>query len=71
MYFPKFSKGAETLFMTSEGFGEMFESEFSDTCTEKCSLVLMGGRAEGLAWPDPEARTPISAKEICCFCSSV
>ena len=30
-------------------------------CAEKFRLVLMGGRAEGLACADPRARTPIGA----------
>jgi hypothetical protein len=37
--------------------GEMFES--ADMCGGKCPLVLMGGRAEGLACADPGIRTPI------------
>ena len=37
--------------------GEMF----ADTCTRKFPLMLMGGRAEGLACADPGARTPIGA----------
>ena len=41
-YFPKLSKGSETLVITSEGLGEMFESEFEDSCVEKLPLVLMG-----------------------------
>jgi hypothetical protein len=28
--------------MTSEGLGEMFESDFGDICAEKCMLMLMG-----------------------------
>ena len=32
-------------------------------CAEKCPLVSMGGRGEGLACADPGARTPISASE--------
>ena len=47
--------------MTSEGLGEMFEGDSADTCAEKFLLVLMGGRAEGLACADPGARTPIGA----------
>ena len=45
--------------MTSEGLGEMFEGDSADTCAGKFALVLMGGRAEGLACTDPGARTPI------------
>ena len=47
--------------MTSEGLGEMFEGDSADTCADKFPLVLMGGRAEGLACADPVARTPIGA----------
>ena len=39
----------------------MFEGDSADTCTGKFPLVLMGGRVEGLAFADPEARTPIGA----------
>ena len=44
-----------------EGLGEMFEGESADTCAEKCLLVLMGSRAEGLACADPGARISIGA----------
>ena len=47
--------------MTSEGLGEMFERDSADTWAGKFPLVLMGGRAEGLACADPGARTPIGA----------
>ena len=47
--------------MTSEGLGEMFESDSADTCAGKLTLGSMGGRAEGLACADPGARTPIGA----------
>ena len=46
--------------MTSEGLGEMFEGDSADTCAGKFLLMLMGGRAEGLACADPGARTPIA-----------
>ena len=49
--------------MTSEGLGEMFEGDSADMCGKKIPLVSMGGRAEGLACTDPEARTPIGALE--------
>ena len=39
--------------MTSEGLGEMFEGESADMCAGKFLLVLMGGRAEGLACAHP------------------
>ena len=47
--------------MTSKGLGEMFEGDSADTCAEKFLLVLMGGRAEGLACADPGAKNPIGA----------
>ena len=50
--------------MSFEGLGKMFESEFVDVCNKKFPLVLMGGRAEGLACADPGARTPIGASRI-------
>ena len=45
--------------MTSEGLGEMFAGDSADMCAGKFSLASMGGRAEGLAYADPGARTPI------------
>ena len=45
--------------MTSEGLGEMFEGDSADMCARKFALVSMGGRAEGLAWADLGARTPL------------
>ena len=45
--------------MTSEGLGEMFEGDSADTCAGKFPLGSMGGRAEGLAYANPGARTPI------------
>ena len=50
--------------MTSEGLGEMFEGDSADMCAGKFPLVSMRGRAEGLAWADPEVRTPIGASGI-------
>ena len=41
--------------MTSEGLGEMFEG-----ASAKFLLMLMRGRAEGLACADLGAKTPIS-----------
>ena len=49
--------------MTSEGLGVMFEGDSAEMCDGKLLLVSMGGRAEGLAWADPGARTPIGASE--------
>ena len=62
--FQKFSLGSETSDMTSEGLGEMFEGDSADTCAGQFPLVLMRGRAEGLACADPGARTPIGASGI-------
>ena len=45
--------------MTFTGMGEMFEGDSAETCAGQFPLVLMGGRAEGLACADPGARTPI------------
>ena len=55
--------------MTSEGLGEMFEGDSADMCAGKFPLVLMGGRAEGLACAcaDLGARTPIGASGILSF----
>ena len=39
----------------------MFEGDSVDTFTGKIPVVLMGGRAEGLACADPGAITPIGA----------
>ena len=50
--------------MTSEGLGEMFEGDSADMCAGKFPLVSMGGRAEGLAYADPKARTPIGESGI-------
>ena len=44
------------------GSGEVFEGDFKDTCRNIFSLMLIGGRAEGLACADPGSRTPISVK---------
>ena len=46
--------------MTSDGLGGMFEGDSADMCAGKIPLVLMGGRAEGIACADLVARTPIS-----------
>ena len=47
----------------------MFEGDSADTFGGKFLLMLMGGgRAEGLACADPEARTPIGASGIFLFC---
>ena len=48
--------------MTSEGLGEMFEGDSADTGARKISASVDG--AEGLACPDPGARTPIGASGI-------
>ena len=49
--------------------GEMFEGDFADTITGKFPLVLMGGRAEGLACADLGAITHIGVRILLvCFC---
>ena len=45
--------------MTYEGMGEIFEGDSAETFGGKFPLILIGGRAEGLARADPVARTPI------------
>ena len=40
---PQKSEGSESLDMTSEGLGEMFEGDFALTYVNKFPLVLMGG----------------------------
>ena len=50
--------------MTSEGLAEMFEGDSADMCAGKFPLILMGGRAEGLACADPEGRTAIGVSGI-------
>ena len=44
--------------MTSEGLGDMFEGDSLESCAGKFPLTLMGGRAEGLACPDPGSEDP-------------
>ena len=44
-----------------ELLGEMFKGDSADTCAEKYPLVLIGGRAQGLVYADPVAKTPIGA----------
>jgi hypothetical protein len=57
--FSKVVIGFETLDMTSEGLGEMFEGDYADTGAGKFPLILMGGLAEGVACAaDPRATTP-------------
>ena len=48
--------------MTSEGLGEMFEGDSADMYAGKCPLMPKGGRAEGLAYADPGARTAIGMR---------
>jgi hypothetical protein len=50
--------------MTSEGLGEMFEGDSADTGGGKFPLMLIGGRAEGLALADLGARTRIGVRRI-------
>jgi hypothetical protein len=54
--------------MTFEGLGEMIEGYSADTGAGKFPLALMGVPTEGLACPDPGARTPIGASgNFSCF----
>ena len=53
-----FAPCSETLDMTSEGLGEMFEGDCADMCCEKFPCMLMWGRVEGLVCADPGVRTP-------------
>ena len=48
------------------GLGVMLEGDSADTCPGKFPLMLMGGRAEGLACTDPEARNPIGTNGNFC-----
>ena len=54
----------ETLLVSSYQLGEMLEGDSADMCAEKFPLMLMGGRAEGLACADPGARTLIGVSRI-------
>ena len=42
------SQGSETLDMTSNGLGEMFDGDFADTCGEKFLILSREGRAADL-----------------------
>jgi hypothetical protein len=42
----------------------MFEGDSADMCAVKFPKVSMGGRAEGLAYADPGAKTPVGASGI-------
>ena len=44
--------------MTFEWLGEMFEGDPADTLAGKFPLMLVGGRAEGLACADPGREDP-------------
>ena len=44
--------------MTSEGFGELFEGDFGDTCAAKFLLMLMGVRENDQACADVEQGPP-------------
>ena len=50
------------------GLGVMLEGDSADTCPGKFPLMLMGGRAEGLACTNPEVRTPIGVNGIFLNC---
>jgi hypothetical protein len=42
----------ETSDMTLEGLWEVFKGDFTDTAAIKIPLMLLGGKAEGLACTD-------------------
>ena len=50
--------------MTSEGLGEMFEGDSTDTCAGKFPLVSMGGQADRQACADGERGTPSARAEF-------
>ena len=56
--------------MTAEGLEEMFEGASADTCAGKFPLTSMGGQAEGLAYADPGAMTPIGVSGNFVFLST-
>ena len=58
--FQKLSKGSETLCMTSEGLGEMFEGDFADMCAANFRWCL----AEDCACANLPARTPLAPAEF-------
>ena len=60
-YLQSYPRGSETLDMTSEGLGEMFEGDSADMCAGKFPLMSMVARAECLVCADPGARNPIAA----------
>ena len=63
-YFQKLSQGSETSDITSEGLWEILEGDSADICAGKFSLMLMGGRAEGLDCADTGARNPQSFYKV-------
>ena len=50
--------------MTSEGLGEMFESDSADTCAGNFPLVSMGGRADRQVCADGERGPPSAQAEF-------
>ena len=62
--FSKVILGSKTSDMTSEELWDMFEGDSADALDGKFPLVLMGGRAEGLACADPGARTPSAQRKF-------
>ena len=48
------------LHLTSEGLGDMFESDFADMCADIFLLMSMVGQGDGLVCIDSGARTPVS-----------
>jgi hypothetical protein len=52
------------LSSSSEGLGEVFKGDSTDTCAGKFSLVSMGGRVNGQACADGERGPPSVRAEI-------
>ena len=53
--------------MSSEGLGKMFEGDSADMCVGKFPLMLMGGRAEGLACSVKQSELMTSIMHIILF----
>ena len=55
----KLSQTSETVHLTSEKLGDMFEGDFANTCGNKFPLLSMGGQARCEASADLRVMTPI------------
>ena len=63
-YFQKKFYGSKTLDLTSEGYGDIFEGDFTDICAELLLLVSKGGRVDPSSMHKRGARTLIGAGGI-------